>query len=143
MLLLASQNKELDTLRREHNAIRRLFENVKREFYTRKAGFNPDQPRWPAGSGIDSGRWSGGGGGGTQVINNSQTGISTIDNTTDDLLETLKNVIDFLPEGSGPLYGIAVHTVFGNLVRFGNFPGIGLGDVETTFGGNWSIWIAR
>jgi hypothetical protein len=28
-----------------------------------KAGFNPNQPRWPAGSGRDSGRWSGGSGG--------------------------------------------------------------------------------
>ena len=25
-----------------------------------KAHFNPDQPRWPAGSGRDSGEWSGG-----------------------------------------------------------------------------------
>ncbi|MGH7784350.1 MAG: hypothetical protein ACREO5_10985, partial [Candidatus Binatia bacterium] len=68
------------------------------------------------------------------MLNNSQTGISTIDNKTDDLLETLKNVIDFLPDG--PLYGIAVHTIFGGIVRFGNFPGIGIGDVETTFGGD-------
>jgi hypothetical protein len=28
----------------------------------RKAGFRPDQPRWPAGSGRISGRWSGGAG---------------------------------------------------------------------------------
>lgn len=106
--------------------------------YTRllggKGNFNPLQPRWPVGSGTVSGRWSGRNGSAT-VTNTAQTGMSVIDNTTDDLIETLKNVVDFLPDGSGPIYGIAVHTVFGNLVRFGNFPGIGFGDVETTFGG--------
>jgi hypothetical protein len=33
----------------------------------RKAGFRPDQPRWPAGSGRISGRWSGGAGTGGPV----------------------------------------------------------------------------
>lgn len=103
--------------------------------WQRKAGFNQFQPRWPVGSGRVGGRWSGGVGGGAQVVNESQTGISTIDNTTEDLLQTLKDVVDFLPSGSGASYGVAVHTWFGALVRFGNFRGIGFGDVETTFGG--------
>jgi hypothetical protein len=33
----------------------------------RKAGYRPDQPRWPAGSGDISGRWSGGAGEGPQA----------------------------------------------------------------------------
>jgi hypothetical protein len=32
------------------------------EWLEEKAGFKPDQPRWPKGSGDDSGRWSGGAG---------------------------------------------------------------------------------
>src|SRR5688572_25168869 len=32
----------------------------------RRAGFRRDQPRWPKGSGDDSGRWSGGAGTGPQ-----------------------------------------------------------------------------
>ncbi len=48
---------------------------------------------------------------------------------------TLAKVIDTLPKGRGPIYGIAVHTAFSMAVRFGNFPGIGFSDVETTWGG--------
>ena len=100
----------------------------------RKAGFREDQPRWPKGSGEDSGRWSSGAGTGTPFINNAPTGISTIDRTTATLGKTLAKVIDILPKGRGPLYGIAVHTTFGLAVKFGNIPGIGIGDVETTWG---------
>lgn len=99
----------------------------------RKAGFREDQPRWPKGSGEDSGRWSGGAE--TPFINNALTGISTIDRTTNTLGKTLAKVIDVLPKGQGPLYGIAVHTAFSLAVRFGNIPGIGFNDVETTWGG--------
>jgi hypothetical protein len=131
-MLTVTDFREILQIQRQFKGLRREWERTKRYYYARKAGFRPDQPR------DDHGRWSGGAGTQTSVINNSQTGISTIDNTTDDLLETLANVVDFLPEGSGPLYGIAVHGIFGNLVRFGNFPGIGTGDVETTYGGDGS-----
>jgi len=36
-----------------------------------KAGFRQDQPRWPVGSGVDSGRWSGGAGTGSPGIGHS------------------------------------------------------------------------
>lgn len=47
-------------LKRAHNTLVREWEAVKREFYARKAGFKEGQPRWPKGSGDESGRWSGG-----------------------------------------------------------------------------------
>jgi hypothetical protein len=61
------------------------------------------------------------------------TGRSTIDDTTKRLARTLAAVVDILPDGSGAIYGIAVHTVFKNAVRAQNIPGIGYFDVETTF----------
>jgi hypothetical protein len=101
----------------------------------RKAGFRQDQPRWSAGNGDVSGRWSGGPGTGTPFINDAPTGFSDIDDTTETLGRTLARVIDSLPKGRGPLYGIAVHTAFGLAVRLGNIRGIGFFDVETTWGG--------
>ncbi len=64
---------------------------------------------------------------------NALSGISTIDNTTKILAGTLATVVDILPNGSGPLYGIAVHTAFATAVRAQGFPGIASSDVETTF----------
>ena len=59
--------------------------------------------------------------------------MSTVDDTTRSLSKTLAAVIDSMPSGSGPLYGIAVHVAFANIVRFQGLRGIGLSDVETTF----------
>jgi hypothetical protein len=53
------KDTDLLIVRRAHDAIRREWELVKREFYARK--FDPDQPRAPAGS-PDGGRWTSGGG---------------------------------------------------------------------------------
>jgi hypothetical protein len=39
-----------------------------------KAGFDPNEPRVPAGSGRTSGRWTGGGGGGSQLAQNFPRG---------------------------------------------------------------------
>jgi hypothetical protein len=108
---------------------------IRHALVCRKAGFRRDQPRWPKGSGREGGRWSGGPGSGTQFINNAPTGFSNIDSTTTTLAKTLAKIIDTLPKGRGPLYGIAVHTAFSLAVRFGNIPGIGFSDVETTWGG--------
>lgn len=49
-------------LRRHERALREDREDAL------KAGFRPDQPRWPAGSGRISGRWSGGAGTGGPVV---------------------------------------------------------------------------
>jgi hypothetical protein len=51
-----------------------------------KAGFRPDQPRWPAGSGRISGRWSGGAGTGGPVIDPQPTRAwpTLTDQTPDD-----------------------------------------------------------
>ena len=148
--------------------LRRELELVKREYYARKAGFNPNQPRVPVGN-SDGGQWtSGGGGSATQVrladasnilgslvmsdaspdpiIPGAQyaqteitihpsalTGMSTIDDTTKKLASTLATVVDALPEGSGAVYGIVVHTAFAHAVRMQRILGIGFSDVETTF----------
>lgn len=58
---------ELETaVRRHHTA--RLRAHAQRKVFAQKAGFRPDQPRWPAGSGRISGRWSGGAGTGGPSI---------------------------------------------------------------------------
>lgn len=128
-MLSRSDYEEVLQMRREVTMLRADLRRTIREYYARKAGFNDDQPR------DDRGRWSGGPGTRTRFINNAQTGISTIDRTTQILGTKLAKVIDALPPGRGPLYGIAVHTSFGMGVRFGNIPGIGFKDVETTWGG--------
>jgi hypothetical protein len=134
-MLSRTEYEEVLQMRRECAALRFDWERIKRDYYACKAGFKEDQPRWPKGSGDDSGRWSGGVGTGTPFINNALTGISTIDRATNTLGKTLAKVIDTLPKGRGPLYGIAVHTAFSLAVRLGNIPGIGFNDVETTWGG--------
>jgi hypothetical protein len=67
------------------------------------------------------------------------TGLSTIDNTTRKLTETLATVVDVV----GPLgtltpraYGTIVHVAFANAVRLQRLPGISFSDVETLFGGS-------
>jgi len=135
MLAIRRHDRTCRDVRYELAALRFEAGLIRHSHVCREAGFNEDQPRWPKGSGDDSGRWCGGAGGGTPFINNALTGISTIDRTTDTLGKQLAKVIDALPQGRGPLYGIAVHTAFGLAVRFGNIPGIGFDDVETTRGG--------
>ncbi|MGV3635684.1 MAG: hypothetical protein ACO1NY_15155 [Pseudorhodoplanes sp.] len=136
-----SFDTELRRLRQAHWNLRFEWELLKRQIFAYKANFNPDQPRVPSGS-SQGGQWT------TTTIgeeltdfsaqsridySNALTGISTIDNTTQSLAETLAVVVDTLPPGSGKLYGIAVHTAFANIVRLQNLPGIGFFDVETTF----------
>lgn len=139
-MLTKSEYEEILQMRRDVTVLRDELAQTVRSHWARKAGFNEGQPRWPQGtpgSPKPGGRWSGGPGTGTRTINNAQTGISTIDSTTETLLRKLATVIDTLPKGSGPAYGIAVHTVFGAAVRFGNIPGIGIRDVETSWGGGY------
>ncbi len=52
---------DLQSLRLAHAALRREWEAVKREYYARKAGFDPNQPRVPAGS-SEGGQWTDAGG---------------------------------------------------------------------------------
>jgi len=60
-----SRQAELAPLRRDHaSAVEELLA-ICRELI--KAGFRPDQPRWPKGSGRQSGEWSGGAGEGAQA----------------------------------------------------------------------------
>lgn len=64
------------------------------------------------------------------------TGISTIDNATKALSETLAQTmvrVDFIPEWTPAVYGTAVHVDFANQVRFQGIPGIGPDDVEQSF----------
>lgn len=135
--------------RRSHSALLRLRVAVLRS----KAGFNPDQPRVPAGN-PDGGQWTSGGGGigrstissgaqwaqrrlpATVDYSNAMTGISTIDDTTKKLGETLRQVVDtegLLPGLDAQKYGTFIHGRFAAAVRRQNLLGIGYRDVETTF----------
>ncbi|HZP68918.1 MAG TPA: hypothetical protein VFB29_03150 [Pseudolabrys sp.] len=142
----------------------------------RKAGFRPDQPRWPKGT-EQGGRWSGGAGtpgdrdsvqttelsamrrkppmpglplhlphfspgvGGNAlsrepvtIINNAQTGLSTVDESTEKLRTILEKVVNGRPQSFGPEYGRAIHYDFANAVRSENLRGVGREGVEQTFG---------
>jgi hypothetical protein len=141
-----------------------------------KAGFRPDQPRWPKGS-EQGGRWSGGAGtagdqDGAQttelsamrrkppmpglplhlphfspgagsnslprepvtIINNAQTGLSIVDESTEKLRTILEKVVNGRPQSFGPEYGKAIHYDFANAVRSENLRGVGRDGVEQTFG---------
>lgn len=63
------------------------------------------------------------------------TGISSIDDTTKTLANTLarvKDVVNYLPDLGPAGYGVQVHTAFAAAIRFQNLPGV---EVEPTFGG--------
>lgn len=191
-------------IRGELDGIKRLFairrreraqQNIKRQLAAlrfekaligyadvcRKAGFNPGQPRIPAGS-REGGQWargeSGASGGrepnsGARLAGGSSafpspvmsdatpdpivpgahyaqtpinfqtsafTGISTIDDTTKQLANTLarvKDVVEYLPTYTPRKYGTAVHVKFAATVRALGLRGIAPSDVETTFGGDY------
>jgi hypothetical protein len=67
------------------------------------------------------------------IVNNAQTGISTIDDTTEKLKAILEKVVNARPEGFGPEYGKAIHYDFGDAVKAENLRGIGSKGVEHTF----------
>lgn len=105
-----------------------------------KAGFNQDQPR------DERERWTNGAAGNTDFsaarrkvaidYSDALTGISTIDETTESLSDTLgqtMETMDFIPEWTPQVYGTAVHAAFGTAVRFGGLRGIGFTDVEHSF----------
>lgn len=63
------------------------------------------------------------------------TGISSIDDTTRQLANTLarvKDVVNYLPDLGPTLYGTEVHTAFAAALRLQQLPGV---EVEPTFGG--------
>lgn len=123
-----------------------------RHRYLRKANFDPNQPRVPAGN-PDGGQWTDVGGeqatdfsavrrSSRVSIDYSEalTGISTIDDTTKALSKTLSwtmENVDFIPTWSPQQYGTAVHVLFGTTVRFQRLPGIGFNDVEHSLGGEY------
>ncbi len=147
---------ELRRMRPDYYWLRFGYERWKRE-QASKANFNPNQPRVPAGN-PDGGQWTDTGGGQSDrsdltdfsAVRRSKrvsidysralTGISTIDNTTKALSETLARTmerVEFIPEWTPRAYGTAVHVAFGTAVRFQGLPGIGPNDVEHSFGGNY------
>jgi len=126
-----------------------------------KANFNPNEPRVPAGN-PDGGQWAGGGssspGSSSSILSDANpdpiipgaqyaqtqvtvhtsalTGIESIDDTTTKLAHTLACILDgieILPDTTPQKYGMIIHSLFANAVRFGGFEGIGSEDVETTF----------
>jgi hypothetical protein len=68
-------------------------------------------------------------------MSNGMTGISTIDETTKALTEILARTFETMEwVGLSPArFGTALHVAFALQVRFAGLPGIGPGDVETTF----------
>jgi hypothetical protein len=60
-------------------------------------------------------------------------GIDDVDRTTIALADRLGKVVDTLPEGSGPLYGIMVHTEFKASLLIDPIPNV---TPEPTFGGS-------
>jgi hypothetical protein len=108
----------------------------------RKAGFNPDQPRVPAGS-SDGGQWTGGAGAELTLVA-AQDGeaanagdANAIESTRQVLHNTLARVnaaVSSLNDVlSGALYGIRVHKLFADDVRQQDLPGIGVDGVEQSF----------
>jgi hypothetical protein len=67
------------------------------------------------------------------VVRNDRTGNPTIDKTTDRLIQTLDVVSETVGPGSGPYYGILVHTEFARSVRAQDLPGVGKTGVEQSF----------
>lgn len=91
-----------------------------------KAGFREDQPRDTAG------RWTDGSSG-LMVTGRAVTGKPEIDSTTDLLMDTLSKVHSLVGPGSGPAYGVQVHTVSAEILRKMNIPGIGSDGIEQSF----------
>ena len=67
------------------------------------------------------------------VVRNDRTGNPAIDKTTDRLIQTLGTVSETVGVGSGPYYGVVVHTEFARSVRAQDLPGIGKTGVEQSF----------
>lgn len=112
----------------EINVIKRelIFRRLMRA--ATKAGFNKDEPR------DERGRWTSGGGVEVTTYDSFLTGISTIDDTSRALSDTLVRVmetVDYLPDMSPQLYGMVVHTQFGIAVNAQGLPGVG--DIERSF----------
>lgn len=88
--------------------------------------YDPDQPR------DERGRWTETGAGDdvdatgsvTPIENSASTGDIEIDSVTDKLLEKLAVVLDATGSGSGPIYGIRVHTAFVEAVRNSGIPNL-------------------
>ncbi len=68
-----------------------------------------------------------------RIVNNAQTGMSTVDEATEKLRVVLENTVNARPQGFGADYGRQVHYAFGDAVRAANIRGIAPEDVETTF----------
>jgi hypothetical protein len=100
-----------------------------------KANFNPNQPRIPIGN-PGGGRWAPQGGITVTTSEGFLTGVSVIDDTSQNLSDTLLSVLQTLqrlPEMGPQLWGTIVHAAFANAVRWQNLPGIGFWNVERTF----------
>jgi len=68
------------------------------------------------------------------IVNNAQTGISTVDETTEKLVKVLESVVSSQPEGFGAQYGTKIHNDFAAAVRAESMRGIGVKGVEQTYG---------
>jgi hypothetical protein len=62
MLAMRRRERVRRELKYELAALRFRTALIRYSYLSQKAGFRRDQPRWPKGSGDDSGRWSGGAG---------------------------------------------------------------------------------
>ena len=125
---------ELLRVRPDYWALRFGPGAVRRE-HARKANFNSNQPRVPAGN-PDGGQWTSEGGVEVTTSPGFLTGIETIDRISQTLSNTLVRVMEALqvmPDMSPQQYGTAVHLAFAEAVRFQDLSGIGFSGVEKSF----------
>jgi hypothetical protein len=66
-------------------------------------------------------------------LGGKSSGDPRVDRTSKALEDILTKVADEMPDGAGPVYGIAVHFAFANAVRAAELLGIGRDDVEQSF----------
>jgi hypothetical protein len=77
MMLSRAKYEEVLEMRREVTALRADFAQTVHDYYSRKAGFRSNQPRWPEGTPgtpKPGGRWSGGPGTGAPVDGTNPAG---------------------------------------------------------------------
>src|SRR6185437_10975902 len=137
MRLWAKENLDLLERLGSQSVLRRRAD-LSEEFvrpWSRKANFNPNEPRVPR-QNPGGGQWTTAGGTVVTTSDGFLTGISQIDDTSRVLRDTLVSVMEklkFVPESTPQVYGTLVHALFAASVRSQNLPGIGFRNVERTF----------
>jgi hypothetical protein len=92
----------------------------------RKYDINQPRDEWGRWAETGAGRDVDATGSVTPTENDARTGDVEVDSITDKLLEKLASVLDAIGPGSGPLYGIKVHSAFEEAVLNSGIPNLEL-----------------